>query len=195
MTGPVSTDRSAGAVPPVPSWAGLVRDVPDFPKPGIVYKDITPLLGSPRGYAAAITDLVAAARATELGPIDAVVAMEARGFLLGAPVALALGLPFVPVRKAGKLPSATVARSYDLEYGSATLEVHADAVAAGARVLIVDDLLATGGTVVATTELMAELGAVVAGVAVLIELRFLPGRDALAAAGVPLVTALLPVPA
>ncbi|MGI8458254.1 MAG: adenine phosphoribosyltransferase [Propionibacteriaceae bacterium] len=180
---------------PEPSWAVLIRDVPDFPQPGIVYKDITPLLGSSDGYAAAISDLVAVARADELGPVDAVVAMEARGFLLGAPVALALGVPFVPVRKAGKLPSATVSRTYDLEYGRATLELHADALAPGTRVLIVDDLLATGGTVAATAELIAEVGATVAGVAVLIELAFLPGRALLAAAGVPLVTALFSVTA
>jgi adenine phosphoribosyltransferase len=188
-TSPVPT------VPALPWWADLIRDVPDFPQPGIVYKDITPLLASRQGYAAAVADLVTAARTESLGRVDAVVAMEARGFLVGAPVALALGVPFVPVRKAGKLPSATVSRSYDLEYGHATLELHADGLAAGDRVLIVDDLLATGGTVAATAELVAELGAVVAGVAVLIELTFLPGRAVLTAAGVPWVRALVPVPA
>jgi adenine phosphoribosyltransferase len=154
--------------------AGLVRDVPDYPKPGILFKDITPLLADAGAFAAVIGAL-----APSWGRIDQVAGIEARGFILAAPVALQLGTGFVPVRKQGKLPAPCYAQTYDLEYGSATLEVHQDAFAPGDRVLIVDDVLATGGTAKATAELVRRAGAEVAGVAVLLELGFLPGRSQL----------------
>jgi adenine phosphoribosyltransferase len=156
----------------------LILDVPDYPEPGVVFKDITPLLADHAGFSAVIDALAAAGR-DEAGEtaIDKVVGMEARGFILAAPVALRLGTGFVPVRKAGKLPRATHAVSYALEYGQATLEVHTDAIQPGERVLMVDDVLATGGTVAATRELIETCGGVAVGVAVLMELSFLPGRE------------------
>ncbi len=155
----------------------LVLDVPDYPEPGVVFKDITPLLADHRGFAAVVEALAAAGRDADGNVVvDKVVGMEARGFILGAPVALALGVGFVPVRKAGKLPRATHAMSYALEYGEATLEVHRDGVGAGERVLLVDDVLATGGTADATRRLVESCGGVVHGAAVLLELTFLPGR-------------------
>jgi adenine phosphoribosyltransferase len=165
----------------------LVVDVADFPQPGVTFKDITPLVGSPGGLAAAVAGLVAAAPSG----IDAVVGMEARGFIFGAPVAVALGVGFVPVRKPGKLPRRSVSVSYDLEYGTETLAVHADALPSGARVLVVDDVLATGGTVVATAELVRRLGAEVARVAVVLELDVLHGRQRLAEHGLTDVVALV----
>jgi adenine phosphoribosyltransferase len=159
---------------------GLIRDIPDYPKPGVVFKDITPLLGDRTAFAACVDALAAAGRKVVDGPIDKVVGIEARGFILAAPVALALGTGFVPVRKVGKLPHDTHAVSYELEYGEATLEVHRDAFRSGDRVLIVDDVLATGGTVEATTKLMELCGAEVAGVALLMALSFLPGQERLA---------------
>lgn len=157
--------------------ARLVVDVPDFPEPGIVFKDITPLLGDPEGLSAVVAALAAAGRGADGEPVvTKVLGMEARGFILGAPVALALGAGFVPVRKAGKLPRETHTVSYSLEYGDATLEIHHDAVAAGERVLLVDDVLATGGTARATVDLVHEAGGVVVGLAVLMELGFLDGR-------------------
>jgi adenine phosphoribosyltransferase len=167
-----------------------IRDVPDWPTPGIVFKDITPLLADHGAFAAAIEALTAPHRRDR---IDVVAGIEARGFVLGAPIALALGAGFVPVRKKGKLPGATAEVSYDLEYGSATLEVAADAFAPGARVLVVDDVLATGGTAAATVELVRRCGAEVVGLSVLMELGFLDGRAALAAAGAPDPRALLSV--
>jgi len=155
----------------------LVVDVPDFPEPGVVFKDITPLLADHAGFTAVISALADHGRdETGATSVDKVVGMEARGFILAAPVALALGSGFVPVRKAGKLPRATHAVSYALEYGEATLELHRDAIAPGERVLLVDDVLATGGTVAATRALVEECGGTVVGVAVLMELSFLPGR-------------------
>ena len=154
----------------------LVVDVADFPEPGVVFKDITPLLADPDGLRLVVEALAEAGRLPDGGVVDKVVGMEARGFILAAPVALALGAGFVPVRKAGKLPRATHAVSYDLEYGAATLEVHRDAVGAGDRVLLVDDVLATGGTAQAARELVEACGAEVVGAAVLLELSFLPGR-------------------
>jgi adenine phosphoribosyltransferase len=159
---------------------GLIRDIPDYPQPGVVFKDITPLLGDPTAFAACVDALAAAGRDVVDGPIDKVVGIEARGFILAAPVALALGTGFVPVRKVGKLPHETHAVSYALEYGEATIEVHRDAFRSGERVLVVDDVLATGGTVEATNELVHRCGAEVAGVAVLMALSFLPGRERLA---------------
>jgi adenine phosphoribosyltransferase len=151
-----------------------VRDVPDYPQPGVLFKDITPLLGEPSAFAAVVDSLAAA-----FGTVDKVAGIEARGFILAAPVAYRTGAGFVPVRKKGKLPAATFNESYQLEYGSATLEVHQDAFAPGDRVLIVDDVLATGGTARATANLVRKTGAEVAGIAVLMELSFLNGRDAL----------------
>ena len=156
----------------------LVVDVPDFPEAGVVFKDITPMLADHDAFRAVIDALAAAGR-DEAGVtvVDKVVGMEARGFILAAPVALALGTGFVPVRKAGKLPRETHAVSYALEYAEATLEVHCDAIGPGDRVLLVDDVLATGGTVAATRELVEACGGVAVGVAVLMELSFLPGRE------------------
>jgi adenine phosphoribosyltransferase len=155
----------------------LVRDVPDFPEPGVVFKDITPLLADHTAFANVIEALASVGRdADGNAAVDKVVGMEARGFILAAPVALALGVGFVPVRKAGKLPGSTHAVSYSLEYGEATLEIHQDGIAPGDRVLLVDDVLATGGTVAATEELVTKCGGVVHAVAVLMELSFLPGR-------------------
>ncbi len=157
----------------------LIRDVPDFPLPGVVFKDITPLLADPEGFSAVITALAGEGRDEDGNVVvDKVVGMEARGFILAAPVALALGVGFVPVRKAGKLPGDIHAVSYALEYGDATIEVHQDGIAEGERVLLVDDVLATGGTADATRQLIERSGGVSHGLAVLIELSFLHGRDA-----------------
>jgi adenine phosphoribosyltransferase len=159
--------------------ARLVRDVPDFPEPGIVFKDISPLLADPEAFGAVVAALADAGRdEAGHGVVDKVVGIEARGFILAAPVALALGAGFIPVRKAGKLPGSTFAQSYALEYGEATLEAHRDAFAAGDRVLVVDDVLATGGTLRATIELIERCDARVHAAAVLIELGFLSGRTA-----------------
>jgi adenine phosphoribosyltransferase len=169
----------------------LIRDVPDYPSPGILFKDITPLLADHDTFTATVQALADAGRdSSGVTVVDKVLGMEARGFILAAPVALALGAGFVPVRKAGKLPRETHAVSYALEYGEATLEIHQDAIAPGERVLLVDDVLATGGTIGATRELVDACGGTVAGVAVLMELSVLPGRDAVGA--LPL-TALLTV--
>src|SRR6478735_870371 len=158
----------------------LIADVPDFPEPGILFKDITPLLADHTALETIVAALAAAARDEAGRPVvDKVLGMESRGFILGAPVALALGAGFVPVRKAGKLPRATYAVSYALEYGEATLEMHQDALEAGDRVLLVDDVLATGGTARATMDLVEQCGGSVHAVAMLMELAFLPGRDAL----------------
>jgi len=155
----------------------FIRDIPDFPKPGIVFKDITPLLLDPRALDFAVTSIASYAR--PLG-VDLVVAAEARGFILGAAVARELGVGFVPARKPGKLPAETVSAEYILEYGVDALEMHADALRDGARVLLHDDLLATGGTARALCELAEGAGAVVAGCAFLVELSFLGGRERLA---------------
>jgi adenine phosphoribosyltransferase len=154
-----------------------IRDIPDFPKPGILFKDITPLLLDAGALRAAVRELADWVRPRE---VDFVVAAEARGFILGAALAIELGAGFVPARKPGKLPSDTIAAEYILEYGVDALEMHADALAHGARVLVHDDLLATGGTAKAKCELVEQLGGEVVGVAFLIELGFLAGRDRLA---------------
>jgi adenine phosphoribosyltransferase len=157
----------------------LVRDVHDFPKPGVDFKDISPLLADHTAFTAVVEALAASGRDTDgRVTVDKVVGIEARGFILAAPVALALGAGFVPVRKPGKLPAATYAVRYLLEYGEATLELHRDAIEPGERVLLVDDVLATGGTAAATAELVRECGGLVIGIAVLLELSFLAGRDA-----------------
>jgi adenine phosphoribosyltransferase len=157
--------------------AGMVRDIADFPKPGITFKDITPLLGDPDGLASAVDALAAPHRGVG---INKVVGIEARGFILAAPVALALGAGFVPVRKAGKLPSDIHRQEYQLEYGTDLIEIHRDALEATDRVLILDDVLATGGTAAATVQLVGQSGAEVVGLSFLIELGFLSGRSALA---------------
>ena len=158
--------------------AARIRDVQDFPKPGVVFKDITPLLDDHAAFTAVVEALAAAGRGQDGSVVvDKVVGMEARGFILAAPVALALGVGFIPVRKPGKLPWETRAVSYELEYGEETLEMHTDALAAGERVLVVDDVLATGGTARATAELVEQGGAVVHALAMLLELSFLPGRE------------------
>jgi len=155
----------------------LIRDVPDFPKPGILFKDITPLLADPAGLALAIELM---ARPFRGKPIDAVVAAESRGFIFGTAIAQALSVGFVPVRKPGKLPAAVRRHEYALEYGTDALEIHEDALSPGKNVLIVDDLLATGGTLAACCRLVRELGGDVSGIVVLIELAALEGRSQLA---------------
>ncbi|MCW2830244.1 MAG: adenine phosphoribosyltransferase [Aeromicrobium sp.] len=158
-----------------------VRPIEDWPEPGVTFRDITPLLSDAAALGAVIDALVSAAH--DVGPVDAVLGIEARGFLFGPSIAQGLGVGFVPVRKAGKLPAASLSTSYDLEYGSATLEMHVDAVAPGARVLVVDDVLATGGTLLAAAELVGQAGATVAANLVLIELLALGGRDRLQPTG------------
>ncbi|ASU84654.1 adenine phosphoribosyltransferase [Nocardiopsis gilva YIM 90087] len=156
--------------------AAGIRDIPDFPKPGVTFKDITPLLATPEALRAVVS---AVAEQYGTDGVDAVVGLEARGFILATPIALELGAGFIPVRKAGKLPARTLRESYDLEYGTATVEMHADAITPGSRVLIVDDVLATGGTGRAAVELVRRAGGTVVGFSVLMELAFLQGRDQL----------------
>ena len=153
-----------------------IRDVPDYPQKGIIFRDITPLLGD-KNIFREVVDLMS--KAWTASPPDLVAAIEARGFIPGAAIAVKLGAGFVPIRKAGKLPWSTVMESYDLEYGTDSLEVHSDAVQPGQKVLIVDDVLATGGTASAAVRLMRKLGAAVIGVQVLIELTYLDGRQRL----------------
>jgi adenine phosphoribosyltransferase len=152
-----------------------LRDIPDFPQPGVVFKDYTPLIADGAALAAVVGDIADRYR----GTIDVVVGIEARGFILGAAVAYELGLGMVPVRKAGKLPGETILESYTLEYGTAEIEVHSDAFTPGQRVLVIDDVLATGGTAAATCQLVERAGAVVVGVDVILELAFLHGREKL----------------
>ncbi|MFI6563424.1 adenine phosphoribosyltransferase [Streptomyces sp. NPDC050534] len=150
-----------------------IRDVADYPEPGVMFKDITPLLADPAAFSA-LTD--ALAEIADRTGATKVVGLEARGFILGAPVAVRAGLGFIPVRKAGKLPGATLGQTYELEYGSAEIEVHAEDLSGDDRILIVDDVLATGGTAEASIQLIRRAGAEVAGLAVLMELGFLGGR-------------------
>lgn len=154
-------------------WQSLIRDVPDFPKPGILFKDITPVLADARGFADAVFELAAPWRKAQL---HAVLGVEARGFILGAAVARELDVGFVPLRKPGKLPADTLTMDYGLEYGQDRLEIHADALPAGARVIVVDDVLATGGTLRAALSLAARQGARVEGATVLVELASLGAR-------------------
>jgi adenine phosphoribosyltransferase len=154
----------------------LIRDVPDFPMQGILFRDVTPLLRDPQGLTQVVDALAERYRGQG---IDAVAGIESRGFLFGAPLAVALGVGFVPIRKLGKLPADKISREYALEYGTNSLEVHRDAVQPGERVLLLDDLLATGGTARAASELLEELGAQVVEAAFVIELAFLDGRKAL----------------
>jgi adenine phosphoribosyltransferase len=157
--------------------ADYVRAIPDFPKPGILFRDITPLLACPQAFAEAVEQL---ARSVDGTPIDVVAAAEARGFLFAGPLALRLGASLVPVRKKGKLPFKTISHSYDLEYGSDTLEIHVDAVRPGDRVLVVDDLLATGGTMEACCRLGEKAGGTVIGCTFVLELTGLGGAAKLA---------------
>jgi len=162
---------------PAATITRLVRDIPDWPQPGVVFKDITPLLNDAAGFAEVIDALVALGH--DHGPVDRVLGVEARGFVFAAPVAHQLGAGFVPVRKAGKLPWEIEREEYVLEYGVDLLEIHRDAVHPGEHVLVVDDVLATGGTAAATARLVEKLGGVVAGLSFVMELGFLHGRDAL----------------
>ncbi len=155
-----------------------IRDIPDFPQPGVLYRDITPLLSNPAAFAEVLDALAARYRGEK---IEAVVAVESRGFIFGAPLAYILGVPFVTARKFGKLPYSTINVAYALEYGEAIIEMHTDALTPGQRVLIVDDLLATGGTTAATVQLVEKLGGAVVGVTFVIELTFLNGRERLGA--------------
>jgi adenine phosphoribosyltransferase len=150
-----------------------IRDVPDFPKPGILFKDITPLLAEPKAFSYSVSKLCEHYANTK---IDAIAAAEARGFLFAAPMAIQMHKPLIPLRKPGKLPYSTRSFRYDLEYGSAELHVHTDAVNSTARILLVDDVLATGGTMAAACQLIEQAGGVVAGCAFLLELTFLKGR-------------------
>ncbi len=175
---PVSTSYSWRVADVREQLKQLIKDVPDFPKEGIVFKDLTPVFLDP--VATQAMTRVFADRFHAL-QVDAIAAIESRGFLIGAPVAAALGVPLALVRKPGKLPRRTIRRSYALEYGEDTLEMHTDAVASGQRVVIVDDLLATGGTANATVELIREAGAEVVEAAFMVELSFLNGRGRLAA--------------
>ncbi|MBB5935619.1 adenine phosphoribosyltransferase [Streptomyces zagrosensis] len=174
--------RPAAAAPTGDALRALllsrIHDVPDYPKPGVMFKDITPLLADPVAFGA-LTEALAALCRTHRA--DKVVGLEARGFILAAPVAVSAGVGFVPVRKAGKLPGATLRQTYDLEYGTAEIEIHSDAVRPGERVLVIDDVLATGGTAEASLHLLRRAGAEVVGVAVLLELGFLGGRQRLQA--------------
>jgi adenine phosphoribosyltransferase len=154
----------------------FIAIVPDYPKPGITFKDITPLMNDGEAYKYATDQIVAYAKDKQ---IDLIVGPEARGFIIGCPVSYALGIGFAPVRKEGKLPRETVKVSYGLEYGSDVLTIHKDAIQPGQRVLITDDLLATGGTIDATIQLVEQLGGVVAGIAFLVELTYLEGRKKL----------------
>jgi adenine phosphoribosyltransferase len=155
---------------------GLVRTIPDFPKEGILFRDITPVLKSPQALQAVVDHLVGFCRGQD---IDAVVGIESRGFMFAVPLALALGAGFVPVRKLGKLPSEVIQAEYALEYGTNTVEMHRDALQPGARVVIVDDLIATGGTAAAAVSLVEQLGGEVVSLVFLIELAALQGRDCL----------------
>ena len=150
-----------------------IRDIPDFPEPGILFRDITPLLADPEALQAAVDRL---ARPFAAHGAQKILGIESRGFMFGAPLAIAMDIGFVPVRKAGKLPSETLAETYDLEYGQATLEIHRDALEPGERVVIVDDVLATGGTLAAAVRLARGLGAEVVGAGILVELLALQGR-------------------
>jgi adenine phosphoribosyltransferase len=165
-----------GARTPTLDLREYIRDIPDFPKPGIMFKDITPLLSHPAAFAESITQF-RDHFATK--GISVIAAAEARGFIFGAPLALQLNAGFVPIRKPGKLPYATIAQEYELEYGSDKLEVHSDALGTGQRVLLIDDVLATGGTMRACRDLVTSTGATVAACAFLIELSFLGGRSKL----------------
>ncbi|MBC01896.1 MAG: adenine phosphoribosyltransferase [Phycisphaerae bacterium] len=160
----------------IPTLRGLIRDIPDFPKPGIIFKDITPLLGDPAGLAMAVEVMANPFRKDR---VDLVIGAESRGFIFGTAIAQSLSCGFVPIRKPGKLPGETHRAEYELEYGKDVLEMHVDAVRPGQRVLMVDDLLATGGTMSACIEMVRRTGATIAAATFLIELEFLDGRKRL----------------
>jgi len=164
----------------LPDLKTLIKDVQDYPKPGILFKDFTPLLADPQGLALAVELM---ANPFRTGRVDVVIGAESRGFIFGIAIAQALSAGFIPVRKAGKLPRKVRSVSYDLEYGTDRLEIHADAISPGAHVLVVDDLLATGGTLDACSRLVQESGGVIVGLSVLIELTFLKGGEKLAKHG------------
>jgi adenine phosphoribosyltransferase len=159
-----------------PWLTSLIRDIADYPTPGVTFRDITPLLGDGKGFARAVRELGERFAGTK---VDRVLGMEARGFIVAAPIAIALGAGFVPVRKAGKLPWAVVREEYSLEYGKDKLEMHRDAIHPGEQILVIDDVLATGGTASATCRLVEELGGVVVGLGFIIEIGGLGGRDKL----------------
>ncbi len=167
--------HSAGVSPPL---SDLIRDIPDFPRPGVSFKDITPLLADPKAFAGTVDAMTEPFR--DRG-VDKVIGIEARGFIIASPVALALGAGFVPVRKAGKLPWKVHAETYELEYGRDTLELHVDAIGPGDRVLIVDDVLATGGTAGAVAKMLDHMGAEPVGYSFILELAFLGGRGRIGA--------------
>jgi len=173
-----------GRLDPAGVLDAYVREIPDWPQPGVTFRDLTPLLASPEALRLTIEALVALVDDVAGGAVDKVVGIEARGFLFGTPVAMALGVGFVPIRKAGKLPAATYQESYALEYGTAILEIHQDALVSGERVVVLDDVLATGGTLTAANQLASRCGADVAADIVLIELEALAGRARLS--GTPL---------
>jgi len=160
-------------------WKKYIRQIPDFPKPGILFRDITPLLAAPEAFQCVVQEMMTTLQGSK---IDAIVAIESRGFIIGAPLACQLNIPFVPVRKPGKLPAKTYSVEYALEYGSGRLELHTDALQKGMRVAIVDDLLATGGTAAAAATLVKQCGASVAAFAFIIELAALKGRALLSQA-------------
>ncbi|HET7268703.1 MAG TPA: adenine phosphoribosyltransferase [Oleiagrimonas sp.] len=170
----MTADQSSAQASALPTWATLIRDVPDFPRPGVMFKDITPLLADAPAFVECVQALAAPWRERR---VDVVCGIESRGFIFGVALASVLGVGFVPLRKAGKLPAAVEGVDYELEYGSARLEVHRDAIDAGRHALIVDDVLATGGTLDAARELVERTGAKVAGAALVLELEFLEGRE------------------
>ena len=163
-------------MPDVARLKGMIREVPDFPEPGISFKDITTLLRDPEGLKAMVDSMVSRYTDTE---VDLIVGVESRGFVIGTPMALAMGCGFVPIRKPGKLPAATLRQEYTLEYGTDAIEIHEDAVGKGERVLMIDDLLATGGTMEASCQLVERLGADIVGIGFVVELSFLNGRERL----------------
>ena len=160
-------------------FKSIIRDIPDFPQKGIIFRDITPLLAYPQGLTEVIQGFKTKFVELNIGEIDCIIGIESRGFILGAPLAMVLGCSFVPVRKPKKLPSAVFRVEYSLEYGTDTLEMHQDAIASGQRVIIIDDVIATGGTAAAAAKLVEQSGAELIGYGFLIELDFLNGRKAL----------------
>ncbi|PZU92835.1 MAG: adenine phosphoribosyltransferase [Pseudanabaena sp.] len=160
-------------------FKSIIRNIPDFPQQGIIFRDITPLLAHPQGLTSIIQGFQTKFAELNIGKIDAIIGIESRGFILGAPLAMALNCGFVPVRKPKKLPSAVFRVEYALEYGTDSLEIHQDAIAEGQRVIIIDDVIATGGTAAATAKLVQQTGAELVGYGFLIELDFLAGRNAL----------------
>lgn len=179
----MSTQHTTHSIPSISEIESAIRNIPDFPKPGVQFKDITPVLADARLYRGVVHHLIGGVKP---GSVDAVVGIDARGFIFAAAAALKLEAGFVPIRKKGKLPYETYEQSYELEYGSETVAIHVDALKPGARVLLIDDLLATGGTAAASSHLLKQVGATIVEANFLIELTFLGGRERLA--GIPLRT-------